>query len=290
MTLTFDKNITLSDKTIKSYTDNLARLNKYNIDYKNFTDPHSLITDISNINHISNATVNKYLSAILWYFKHNNLTHVSLPILSQKITSINKDITKHYDTAKMTPNELTNFVEWTDVLKVYDKLYSERTHSETAFRKCITIAPYVLLPPRRIEDYSLMYIVQHIHDVTPDFNYYVINHKQFVFNKFKTHKKFKQQIIDLPNDLHSLLHEFTLKYNLLGKKLLNNSDKDLSDKIKRIFFKYAGKGATINTLRHSYIIHCHNNNLLSTPHARKHTAWLMAHTHHTQQDVYLKVD
>ena len=284
-----EKNPSLTQSTINLYKANLSRLDKYGIDYKNFSDPVDIINSVCKINDIGSQTVRHYLFAILWYYKTNNISINGLNIFREKINDINKATTEKYDSAKMTDAELNKYLNWDEIVKVYERLYSEHHWSDLAFKRCITIAIYVLTPPRRLKDYSNLICVKNNDDIPPNRNCYVMSEKKFVFCEFKTVKDLGTQIISVPDKLDDLLKKYIAKFNLCGKALLGTSENDLSDKIKRIFTKYGGKGATVNTLRHSYIMHQDHIGNLKTPKERKDLAYAMGHTHTAQQDMYLKI-
>ncbi len=285
----FNKDDMLTQSTIDTYKSNISRLDKYLINYKNFSDPNELIDTIYKIGDISDATVKNYLTAVMWYYKTNDLSNDGLSILSKKISDINKEKVRYYDKNKMTEKEENKHLDWNEINTVYNKLYSQRNNSATAFKKCITIALYVLFPPRRLKDYSNMCCVDKVNNISENCNCYVMEEKKFIFCEYKTSKMLGRQVVEISNDLDNLLKEYVHKFSLIGKEILGCYESDLSNKIKRIFTKYTGKPATVNTLRHSYIIHQSKNGHLETTEDKKKLAYNMAHSHTAQQDVYLKV-
>ena len=50
-----------------------------------------------------------------------------------------------------------------------------------------------------------------------------------------------------------------------------------------------GKKVSVNTMRHSYISHMQKMGFLSTTKDKKILAETMGQSHHTQQDIYVKI-
>jgi hypothetical protein len=92
----------------------------------------------------------------------------------------------------------------------------------------------------------------------------------------------------VPEKLSELLDEYIKKYNLIDKKLIGMRNNDFSEKIKNIFLQETNKGATVNTIRHSYINYMSENKKIETTEEKKILSSMMAHSHITQQDVYKK--
>lgn len=115
------------------------------------------------------------------------------------------------ETSNMTEKQKDNWVSWKDVLDICDK---QRTKmAEYANKKVLTVheydhllqtlilSLYVSLQPRRNQDYLDMVIVKKWNEEMPQtINYLDLTGNQFIFNKYKTAKKYGQQIIAIPND------------------------------------------------------------------------------------------
>jgi len=131
---------------------------------------------------------------------------------------------------------------------------------------------YVLQPPRRNKDYTDMFIVRGVPEST-DKNYLDIDGKtwRWIFNNYKTQKKYKQQIVDVPDDLKTVLEvyiKFHPQSKLLKKKTLRNDatlepvqflvhydDKPIntSTEMTRLLNRIFGKKVGVSMLRASYL-------------------------------------
>jgi hypothetical protein len=280
----------LSSATKKLYRECLNRLEKNNIKYKNINDGKDLIKELYLINKDNSISYTRlYLTSILWYHRMNGTINDKTKILTEEIFSINKKISYEYDLNELSENEYEKYLEWDEIVDVFDKLYNKRNTSKVQFKKCLTIGLYVLFPPRRVKDYSGMIILESENDmVKKDCNYYIISNKKFFFGDYKMSGTYGVQQFDVPENLSNLLEEYINKFNLTGKKLLDQSACDLSEKIKRIFTGQTGKGATVNTMRHSYISYMSSTNQLNNTLKKKELALKMGHSHIIQQDIYFK--
>jgi hypothetical protein len=105
---------------------------------------------------------------------------------------------------------------------------------------------YSEIPPRRLLDYQNFKIGGDINKETD--NYWDKRKKQFVFNDYKTRATYGTQRVDIPAFLNTILAkyqkiigDFLLGENGMSKTLLNR-------RLQKVF-----NGASVNTLRHSFI-------------------------------------
>jgi hypothetical protein len=279
----------ISDSTINLYEKNLERLQKKGFDYKNVKDANEFVTSLLQEERMGEGNVKNYLCSIVWYYRNNNIDE-NINVFIDKINEISKNISEKYDTNLMTEKEIECYLEWEEILKIFQILYKNRNNSQTAFKKCIAVSVYVLFPPRRIKDYSDMIAIKNRIDIIDDKkNYYISSDKKFVFASYKTASNYGTKEFDVPQELCDLLNEYINKYDLLNKEIIGLGESELSKKIKNIFTSMSGKGATVTTLRHSYINHMSKNGFLDSTYNKKELASKMAHNHATQQDLYRKI-
>jgi integrase len=280
--------------TIKLYKNCIKKLDDLNINYKNNININQLENDIKNIKsksdkYIDTGRVRSYMNAVLWYFKQNKLDENIINELKSRIKDKRTNDEQKYDENKLNDKEKNVFLSWDLILNAYQSLYEKRLNSLNDFKRCITIGLYVLFPPRRIRDYSNMIVKKNTDDIDDENNYYIIFPPLFIFNDFKT-KKRCEKIFDVSFELSKLLNEYIETYDLYDKKLIGLTENELSDKIKRIMDKLTNKSASINTFRHSYISYMQSNGNLKTTTQKKELASKMGHSHHTQQDIYVKYE
>lgn len=163
-----------------------------------------------------------------------------------------------------------NWLTWDEVTKKYNELKEQymsinklKTLTASQYDTLLSylvLALYVLIPPRRNE-YMSVTVVPKIkfdeYDATK--NYYDIERKRFVFNKYKTAKKYGQQVITVPDELHELLMTY-LKHNPLQNKngfplLVRPDGTPLTamNSITRILNRIFGRNIGSSMLRHFYV-------------------------------------
>ena len=176
-------------------------------------------------------------------------------------------------------------------------------------------------PPRRIIDYSEMYISndENIYDdITSilwinknndviydndkvvkinlnkelvDKNFFKIHDKDtsfFIFNNYKTNNIYSKQIIEVNNDLNSILKKYIDICKLKNKdKLFNISRSNFVSRINNIFQKIINKSISVSNFRHSFITYLLSNSQISIEYKKK-ISFMMAHSI-SMQDKYRKI-
>ncbi len=121
-----------------------------------------------------------------------------------------------------------NWSSWEEVKKKEEELYKEaaelmnRKHltapEAEKLLQCVVLSLYTKIQPRRNQDYLNMLVVKKwSEDMSADHNYLDLTGNQFVFNKYKTAKKYGVQKIAIPSDLLDILVPY-LKHNPLWKE------------------------------------------------------------------------
>jgi len=173
-----------------------------------------------------------------------------------------------------------------------DVILENITKLDSSIDKLI-YALYTIHPPRRLLDYSEMFISNNIDiDKLDDSKNYVICENDipsyFIFNKYKTNKFFGKQKIKINNNLSLIIQEF-IKINKLNynDSLLNNiKSNTLGKYITNICKKIYNFSITETGLRNSYITYINNKKL--TLNEKKTISQMMAHSL-TEQQKYNKV-
>jgi hypothetical protein len=173
-----------------------------------------------------------------------------------------------------------------------DVILENITKLDSSIDKLI-YALYTIHPPRRLLDYSEMFISNNIDiDKLDDSKNYVICENDipsyFLFNKYKTNKFFGKQKIKINNKLSLIIQEF-IKINKLNynDSLLNNiKSNTLGKYITNICKKIYNFSITETGLRNSYITYINNKKL--TLNEKKTISQMMAHSL-TEQQKYNKV-
>ena len=209
-----------------------------------------------------------------------------------------------------TTKQKDNWMAWDEVLKVKTDLYNhvkefagQKTLSATQYHELLSLlilALYTEVPPRRNQDYADMVVVGKWNDkMAKDKNYLDLLGNQFVFNKYKTAKKYGTQFVDLSNaDMlreviamylkHHPLHKGKVKKDTEFRFLAyaNGSPFTAVNAITRILNKVFGKKVGSSMLRHIYL----SSKYADVKDEQKKDAEAMGHSVAEQQGVYVKND
>jgi len=295
----------LSDSSIKAYMRNLMKLNK-DEPFKNF----SFLNDID--------VIQRRLSEYKENTKRNYLISI-VSVLSLFKTPKNKKLhDKYYDLMmakneqlkkEVNPEDLTdtqekNWVPWSQVLEKHKALGNQlleflgKTNklSENQYNVLLSftiLSLYVYLPPRRNKDWMICDVVKkNNQDLPKDRNYLDLSNQSFVFNSYKTSKKYNTQVIKIPDNLMLIINHYLEFHPLYSKKLskpipflvyFNKSPLDKVNSITRILNKIFGKAIGSSMLRHIFLTQKYGG----VVEEQKKDAYEMAHSEAQQKD-YIK--
>jgi hypothetical protein len=153
----------------------------------------------------------------------------------------------------LSEKEKMNMLPWKDIKQLYKRI-------DDVYHKAIA-GVYILIAPRRNQDYSMMSVV----NKTPTdekYNYLVVDAnnipKQMIFNVYKTAKYYGKQIIKVPKALQTVLKlyldTFKIKSDMpLFPNTAGKHYKSISELVTNVFNQYTPNHLNINLLRHSYI-------------------------------------
>jgi integrase len=300
----------LSDSSITVYLRNLKKLND-DLPYKDF----KFLTDSKKIEEklkdYKENTKRNYLISIVSVLslfpdkkQIKKLHDVYYDLMMKKSDQIKKDVAPEDLTAKQEEN----WMSWDQVKQVYksleesvDKFVNNQVISESQYNQLLSymiLSLYVLLEPRRNKDYQLMVIVKQYKKTpeTASLNFLDLTNKKFIFNNYKTSKKYGPKEIDIPDELFAVIEKY-LKHHILLKnnKLTNNSQVpflvnyggvalDKVNSITRILNKTFGKAIGSSMLRHIFL----TGKFGPVLEEQKKIAGNMAHSVEQQKD-YIKI-
>ena len=196
-------------------------------------------------------------------------------------------------TQNKTEKQERNWMSWEEVMarhKTLSKELSPLLKKDNPSPKdllrlvdLILLSVFVLIPPRRSQDYTEMKVRNF--NMNED-NYFDPKRKAFVFNKYKTKKTYGQQIVHLPTNLLKLINRW-VKINPHDHLLFDSkggalSPSRLTIKLNNIF----GKNLSSSLLRHIYIS---EKVLADAPKIREREAVAKAMGHSTDQQEYYNV-
>jgi hypothetical protein len=216
------------------------------------------------------------------------------------------------DTSVKTETQKNNWVEWSEVEQKRIELYKKAdgfsaekslTPAEkNTLLQLMVLSLYTDVPPRRNQDYLCMKVVRTKAekfnpplDTYKDDNFLVIRKnapEEFVFNKYKTSKKYGSQTVKIPAEMKRPI-EMYLKHHPLARdkkvkefKFLVSADGapiTQPNAITRILNSIFAKKIGSSMLRHIYLSSKMNINEM------KNNATAMGHSL-TEQQKYLKAD
>ena len=185
---------------------------------------------------------------------------------------------KDKDTSDKTEKQKENWIDWKDIM---DLNKSQRlkmlefaskktlTHSESEqVLNTLILSLYTCIQPRRNQDYlDMMVVKKWSEDLPKDKNYLDLTGSRFIFNKYKTAKKYGVQTVAIPNDTENPLMDVLVAYlkhnadfkTTKGKTptpfLVTVDGKPLTagNSITRILNRIFGKKVGSSMLRHIFI-------------------------------------
>lgn len=183
------------------------------------------------------------------------------------------------DTSEKTSKQKENWISWNEVVELANGLrksildsYSSKKQLTAqewdALLHYVVLSLYTFVQPRRNQDYLDMVVVKKWKDDMPtDANYLDITGQQFIFNKYKTAKKYGTQKVAIPDTEEAPLFSTLLTYlkhhplykTAKGKTpvpfLINNKSEPLTavNAITRILNKVLGKKVGSSMLRHIFL-------------------------------------
>jgi len=288
----------LSDTSVKMYLRNLEKLND-DKPFKNLNFLKKVDNIIEKIKDKKDNTQRSYLISIVsvldcFYCKESTLYKKYHELMLNK-----NDEIKQKPKNEMSESQEKNWKKWDDILKDFNELKEKvKVMKGTKLNKnqygnllsLVVSSLYVYQEPRRNQDYQKMMKVKKYNDKLPnDTNY--IDDENFIFNVYKTSKKYGQKVIKINEELKPILN---LYYKYVGKPkstprpfLVDFEGEPLSvvNSITRILNKVFNKNIGSSMLRHIYLTNKFGDNLDEM----KKTADNMGHTVETQKD-YIKND
>ena len=190
------------------------------------------------------------------------------------------------ESSTKTEKQKDNWAEWKDVEAVQKHLIDEvekfsgnkniTPEQFNSLLNLVVLSLYTEIQPRRNQDYLDMMVVKakNTTDLPKDSNYLIIEKnspKEFIFNKYKTAKKYGQQKMELTPGLVSVLSTY-LKFHPLarGNKsratmykflvLADGTPLTATNAITRILNRVFGKKIGSSMLRHIFLSSKYNIN------------------------------
>jgi len=298
----------IKDNSIKMYVSNLEKLKKLfeSDNYDFLKDEKKVLDKLSNL---SDNTIRNYLNAILIYL---------LAINSDKkyddeikiYTDLRDDLNKKYEDSQASGNisekQKENFVDISEVYKMIETMGKEIKEKKIKKKEDLSAKDkqllmvyiifniYVRLPMRNdvagMEAISKRQYNKLTDEEKKEKNYLVVEKTKMkmILNKYKTSKKYEENIIDIPKDLEKLLRLYiringmgTLFKSSTGTPLSRNA---LSQLLLKTSKKYMDKSISTTMLRKIYL----SSKYGDVKEEMEKDAKVMGHSVETGQKYYVK--
>lgn len=294
----------LSEGTIKLYIRNLEKLNDGQlISFKFLNNVDKIIEKISKYKDNTKKSVLISIVSLLGCCPDDKkLVKLRKKYYDLMINKSNE--IKENETDEPTDEQKANWISWEDVKSKFQELKSEvdkfKDNKRLNDNESDTLLMYFLLslyiynPPRRNKDYQFMNVVKKYNDtMDDDINYLSYDDDKFIFNNYKTSKKYGRQIIDIKPEQKECINLY-LKFHpkILGKISKNTNTPLLVidghplvqvNSMTKILNKIFGKRISSSALRHIFL----SDKYKEITKDMKIDAEMMAHSVGQQKD-YIK--
>ena len=178
---------------------------------------------------------------------------------------------KQNESSDKTQKQTDNWITWDEVQKkvadLREKVAEFKSNKSITSQQYESLLHYLIVSlytetqPRRNQDYLDMYVAKKQPTET-EHNYVVLTKTKptsFVFNKFKTSKKYGQQTLEVPETLANVISEYLkfhpLKKNASYKFLVSYDGTPITavNAITRVLNKIFGKRVGSSMLRHIFL-------------------------------------
>lgn len=128
------------------------------------------------------------------------------------------------DQTSKTETEKENWISKEELDDIYKTTKDNYKTNKQAFQNFLLLSLYYLQAPRRNKDYQLLKLTSKYNDdLNNEFNYLDMKKRKFIFNNYKTAKKYNKQEVDINDDLFMVLSAYIRAFKLKdGDFLLND--------------------------------------------------------------------
>jgi integrase len=170
---------------------------------------------------------------------------------------------------KMNDKQRANMIPYEDVMGLYNKLEKEVAPlmkmdklDKNQFHRVqmyVLLSCLLLIPVRRSLDFT-EFKIKNIDKEKDNFMIVIKRKPYFVFNVYKTAKKYKQQQVEIPNKLKLIIDKWT-KLNPSDYLLVNTrmTDKINPTQLTNLLYGFFNKPISTSILRHIYLSHVYKD-------------------------------
>ena len=290
----------LKPNTIKQYEAQLRKLQKlFDTDnYKFLDDPKKVEEKINHLHYTSRRNVyNAVIILLLALDKDKKL----IEEYGDMRDELNKQYQDEQASGKISDKQKDNFVDIEELYKMLGQMEKDikplkkkdtLNQNERQLIKGYTIFSSLVRIPVRNDLAGLIFISKTTYNKLSnkekeDNNYLVQlkNNLQYIFNEYKTSKKYKENVIDIPKDLQKILRQY-IKFNnyKVGDVIFPISKNGLTQLLTKYSMKYMNKKISSTMIRKSYL----SSKYSTMKKEMEKDSKIMGHSVQTAQKVYIK--
>jgi integrase len=170
---------------------------------------------------------------------------------------------------KMNDKQKESMIPYNEVMDMYYKLEKEVSPllkmdklDKNQFHRVqmyVLLSCLLLIPPRRSLDYT-EFKIKNVDKEKDNYMTVIKRKPYFVFNVYKTAKKYKQQQVEIPNKLKLIIDKWT-KLNPSDYLLVNTrmTDKINPTQLTNLLYGFFNKPISTSILRHIYLSHVYKD-------------------------------
>jgi integrase len=170
---------------------------------------------------------------------------------------------------KMNDKQKESMIPYNEVMDMYYKLEKEVSPllkmdklDKNQFHRVqmyVLLSCLLLIPPRRSLDYT-EFKIKNVDKEKDNYMIVIKRKPYFVFNVYKTAKKYKQQQVEIPNKLKLIIDKWT-KLNPSDYLLVNTrmTDKINPTQLTNLLYGFFNKPISTSILRHIYLSHVYKD-------------------------------
>lgn len=290
----------LKTNTIKQYEAQLRKLQKLfdTDDYDFLDDPKKVEEKISHLHYTSRRNVyNAVIILLMAIDKDKEL----IDTYGEMRDELNKQYQDDQASGKISEKQKDNFVDIEELYKMLKQMENDikpfkkrekLNQNERQLIKAYTIFSSLVRIPVRNDLAGLIFISKTTYnkltDKEKEDNNYLVqlkNNLQYIFNEYKTAKKYKENIIDIPKDLQKILRMY-MRFNdyKVGDVIFPISKNGLTQLLTKYSMKYMNKKISSTMIRKSYLSSKYSDMKKEIEKDSK----IMGHSVSTAQKVYVK--
>lgn len=263
----------LRDTTIKNYIGSLkvANCNRTFNSFNFLNDKKQVDECLRKYKDSSKKTIYTAICSVLKMYEKEQLHKYYY----DKLMTYNNPVTND-----KSETQKENWIEWETILKIKKEQKEQKDTKENRLRNMV-LSLYTEMQPRRVLDYVIMNVVPKLKtDLSTEKNYLALKENVFVFNRYKTDKKYGQQVIEIPEELRTSIDEYLSKHPLKDEKMypfLINTDNEPfknSNAITMLLNRIFKKKVSASMLRHIFLTNKYGDNLKE----RENDSKIMGHS------------